>query len=74
MNYRTMCLDCVHFEGADPDLDQTYPTCAAFPAGIPDEILRQGFDHRQEFPGDNGIRFEPDADADMDVVERVSRS
>lgn len=30
--------------------------CDAFPGGIPVEILA-GADHREEFPGDGGIRF-----------------
>ena len=33
--------------------------CAAFPKGIPDEILLGDFDHQNPYPGDNGIRFEP---------------
>jgi hypothetical protein len=32
-------------------------TCRAFPKGVPDRIIF-GFDHRQPFKGDNGIRFE----------------
>lgn len=32
--------------------------CEAFPDGIPDEILFEGFDHREPFPGDQGVRFE----------------
>jgi len=33
--------------------------CKAFPSGIPDEVLQGENDHREPYPGDNGIRFEP---------------
>ncbi len=33
-------------------------TCAAFPAGIPVDVLRSG-EHYTSVPGDNGIVFEP---------------
>jgi hypothetical protein len=33
--------------------------CAAFPDGIPDEIEYNWVDHREPYPGDHGIRFEP---------------
>jgi hypothetical protein len=36
-------------------------TCAAFPQGIPKEILNGEFIHTQPYPGDNGILFEPKA-------------
>lgn len=45
------CLACRHY------LDDG--TCAAFPDGIPDAILLDGFDHRRPFDGDGGIRYEP---------------
>ena len=32
--------------------------CTAFPDDIPDDIL-EGFDHREPYAGDNGIRWEP---------------
>ena len=34
-------------------------SCEAFPDGIPDEIAFRYFDHRNEYPGDNGLRFVP---------------
>ena len=33
-------------------------TCAAFPEGIPREIIVEGGVHRKPFPGDHGIQFE----------------
>lgn len=45
------CATCKH---ANVDL-----TCTAFPDGIPAEILTGEFDHTEEYPGDNGARYEP---------------
>lgn len=44
------CFDCRHYR-------DDY-RCAAFPAGIPDDILTNAADHRRPHPGDHGIRFE----------------
>ena len=33
-------------------------TCAAFPDGVPDDILLNRHKHTESYPGDNGILFE----------------
>ena len=34
-------------------------TCKAFPVGIPRELICGRWDHRESYPGDNGILYEP---------------
>jgi len=46
-----LCNKCTH--------DRGNASCKAFPGGIPIEILSGQADHRESFPGDNGIHFEP---------------
>ncbi len=41
---------------------KSFPTCDAFPHGIPEALRRNRIDHRKAVPGDNGIRFELAAD------------
>ena len=56
------CWPCRHYRPPDlpPGMDGTWSvgTCAAFPGGIPSIINAGGFDHRQPFEADNGIRFQ----------------
>lgn len=53
-----LCAACKRF-GTDFEKG---PVCSAFPDGIPERIYRDGFDHRQPFPGDGGTRFVRDPD------------
>jgi hypothetical protein len=55
MTYVPLCMNCVHFDRNNREIDR----CTAFPDGIPEEITEQKFDHRMAYPGDHDIRFEP---------------
>ena len=44
-----LCGTCIHRQKKD--------TCAAFPEGIPDEILNMETKHDKPYPGDNGIQY-----------------
>jgi hypothetical protein len=45
----TLCHSCSRLRDAG--------TCTAFPDGIPTEIIHDGADHREAWPGDNGVRY-----------------
>lgn len=45
-----LCLWCDRF---DPDRE----ACAAYPEGIPTEIVDNRWDHREPLPDDRGLRF-----------------
>lgn len=53
----TPCSWCRHLDNDRAD----GPFCAAFPGGegIPREILLGWVDHRDPYPGDQGIRYDP---------------
>jgi hypothetical protein len=50
---------CSHCANKHPNS----PTCHAFVSGIPAPLLNAEHDHRTAFPGDFGIRYEPDRKA-----------
>lgn len=55
-----LCIGCLFFTRDGALSDATFPTppaCAAFPKGIPVQILDGTVDHRQPFPGDGKIVF-----------------
>ncbi len=49
-----ICSACARLRPRD---DGPGLVCDAFPDGIPDAIYEGGFDHREAFPGDHGVRF-----------------
>ena len=64
MQQPPICYNCTRRITTDPSPF----VCSAFPAGIPAAILENKADHRQPFPGDNGIRFDPiDPDEDPPI-------
>ncbi len=50
-----ICIGCAHFNQSEPGVMR----CAAFPTGIPVEIAEGSVVHRREYPGDQGLRYEP---------------
>ena len=55
MSVIPQCFECMHFDRAAVGS----LTCRAFPGGIPMPILLNDRDHREPYPGDGGIRFDP---------------
>lgn len=59
-----ICMACLHRH-----IEGDGFTCDAFPDGIPDEIIQSEADHREPFPGDQGIQFEEDPTALVSVAD-----
>lgn len=57
-----MCMICKH-------KFKNKRKCQAFPEGIPWDIYSAGYDHRQPWDGDRGIRFEPIDEAEWNKVK-----
>lgn len=65
-----MCEGCLHRR---PDISEADPgplkkVCDAFPDGIPEPIWMNEADHRDPYPGDDGLRFSPRSIADDERV------
>ena len=60
------CAFCRHFNAEDMSKE----TCAAFPDGIPADILKNRFDHAYPYPGDAGIHLDGD---DEEATARQTR-
>ena len=52
-----LCNFCTHRHPLPNRAGQPW-TCAAFPDGIPQDIIRSRVDHRKPHAGDHGIQFE----------------
>jgi len=70
------CERCRHL------FSRPFFACSAFPDGVPGEMIAGTLfgelphDHRQPFPGDNGIRFEllPGKRHPLDVIQEGQKS
>jgi hypothetical protein len=55
---------CKHKHQDSLSFRNSFPTCDAFPNGIPEAVRKNRIDHRKALAGDNGIRFELGAESE----------
>lgn len=60
---------CTYCARVDPD--SIYPRCPAFPGGVPPPIVQNVHDHRSEYPGDGGVRFEPSPRFPQHILDKL---
>lgn len=67
MHIPAQCESCIHYKN--------FFRCNAFPEypGIPREIDNMRFDHRNPYPGDNGIRWEPKTPDTKHPLDKTNR-
>lgn len=60
MSIQPICLTCKHLDRTATDGQFR---CTAFLDAIPEPILVMEVDHHFPYPGDHGIRFEPQTES-----------
>lgn len=59
-----LCSICRYKHHDTLNYRKSFPTCDAFPNGIPEAVRKNRIDHRRAISGDNGIHFELAADSE----------
>jgi len=59
-----LCSICRYKHKDSLTYRKSFPTCDAFPNGIPEAVRKNKMDHRKPIAGDSGIRFELAADTE----------